>query len=85
MSFVQENTDQTVADIKRLHARFVTGLREDYGLSDAEIVDIETTWYYCGSIKIDPKTRDIIEKETYKFQYDFPTWSLPEFEDSCVC
>lgn len=84
-TFVQANTSQTIKDIKILHTRFITGLREDYGLSDAEIIEIETLWYYCGSITIDPQTRDIIEKDTYKFQYDFPNQPLPEFETSCVC
>jgi hypothetical protein len=81
MSFVKESSDRAIKREELLHSRFVRGLKEDYGLTDEEIEDIEQNWVYCGYRHMEDEWDDGAKQ----FRYYFPTEPCPEFSKECVC
>jgi len=75
--------DSTILDIKKieiLHARFVRGLKEDYGFTMKQIKDIEDNWLWCGyRLENDDDSSGWM---IYKSYFDD---TRPDFEDKCVC
>jgi len=60
----QDKHKEEVKNKAELHNRFVKGLRAYYDLSDEQIIDVEESWYLCGSRKV----KDMIHEDVGVFQ-----------------
>lgn len=79
--FVKETAENEIKQVELLHRRFVTGLKEDYGMTDEQILDVEENWLYCGYRREDDEWYD----GARQFRYYFPREDFPEFTKECVC
>ena len=79
--YIKESTEYEIEKTELLHTRFITGLKEDYGMTDDEVLDVEQNWFYCGH-----RNDNGVEYDAGRlFRYYFPREEFPEFSKSCVC
>jgi len=80
-NYILESTINEIKRVELLHTRFVNGLKEDYGMTEDEILDVEHNWFYCGHRIVGGNWKD----GGRLFRYYFPLEPFPEFTDKCVC
>lgn len=78
----------------KLHKKFVSGLKNDYAMTDEQIKEVQEKWWFCGGrahykIESSGNIEDFIYPEylwweSYFKQY-FPNEPLPDQIDECVC
>lgn len=79
--FVKDVAINEQEEYERLHRRFITGLKEDYGMTNEQIFDIEQNWLYCGYRHNESEWSD----GASLFKCYFPREDFPEFSKECVC
>ncbi len=79
--YIKDTTENSIERTELLHRRFITGLKEDYGMTDEEVLDVEHNWFYCGHRCVVSVSDDVGKL----FRYYFPNEDFPEFSNSCVC
>jgi hypothetical protein len=80
--YVESSTKNEISRCELLHTRFVNGLKEDYGMSDEEIINVEQNWFYCGYRHNESEWDDGAKQFRFYFTPDI---EIPDFSNSCVC